>query len=116
MPERLAIFIDGGYLDAVLRDEFGLPRIDYKKLTEQLAGEDPLLRTHYYTCEPWQSSPPTEDESKRFSSAQRFHNYLRRIPNFEVRLGRLAYRGEHADGRPILEQKQVDILLAIDLV
>jgi uncharacterized LabA/DUF88 family protein len=116
VPERLGIFIDGGYLDAILRDEFNLPRIDYKKLATELAAAEPLLRTYYYTCEPWQSNPPTPDESKRFSSAQKFHNYLRRIPNFEVRLGRLAYRGKDSNGRPILEQKQVDILLAVELI
>jgi len=116
MPERLAIFIDGGYFDAVLRDEFKGTRIDYEKLILGLTSSNTLLRSYYYTCEPWQSNPSTNDESKRFSAAQRFHNYLRKIPNFELRLGRLAYRGQDINNNPILEQKQVDILLAIDLL
>lgn len=116
MAERVSIFIDGGYLDAVLRDEFKSTRIDYEKLVLELSKEKQLLRAYYYTCLPWQSNPVTEDESKRFSSAQKFHNYLKRIPNFEVRLGRLAYRGQDSNNRPILEQKQVDIMLAIDIL
>jgi uncharacterized LabA/DUF88 family protein len=116
MTERIAIFIDGGYLDAVLRDEFKGTRIDYEKFIAALCSSNTLLRSYYYTCEPWQSNPPSTDERKRFSAAQRFHNYLRRIPNFEVRLGRLAYRGQDIHNKPILEQKQVDILFAIDLL
>jgi hypothetical protein len=61
MPERLAIFIDGGYLDAVLRDEFKGTRIDYEKIILGLTSSNTLLRSYYYTCEPWQSNPPTND-------------------------------------------------------
>lgn len=119
MPERSALFIDGGYLDAILRDNFNGEHIDYQRLAQQLslAAGFPLLRTYYYTCEPWQSNPPTEDESRRFAGSQRFLNYLQKIPNYEIRLGRLAHRGTDINThQPILEQKQVDICLAIDLV
>jgi hypothetical protein len=36
---RIAIFIDGGYLDATTRSECGGIRIDYAKLAQKLAGE-----------------------------------------------------------------------------
>ena len=37
-------------------------------------------------------------------------------PVFEVRLGRLEFRGNAADGRPIFVQKRVDIMLGVDMV
>ena len=116
MSERIIILIDGGYLDAILRDQFNHTKISYPKFVTELAQGHTVLRTYYYTCEPWQSNPPTEDERRRISNAQKFRGYLQRIPNFEVRLGRLAYRGITTDGKVILEQKQVDILLALELV
>lgn len=115
MSERIIILIDGGYLDAALRDQFNHARISYPKFVAELAQDHTVLRTYYYTCEPWQNNPPTEDDRKRISNAQKFREYLQRIPNFEVRLGRLAYRGVSNNGSVILEQKQVDILLALEL-
>ena len=63
-----------------------------------------------------QASPPTEAEKARFASMQSFCNRLRRLDRFEVRLGKLAYRGLDAVGHPIFEQKRVDSMLAVDLV
>ena len=37
-------------------------------------------------------------------------------PRFEVRQGRLEFRGNAADGRPIFEPKRVDIMLGVDVV
>lgn len=47
---------------------------------------------------------------------QSFTNRLRRLARFEVRLGKLAYRGLDASNSPIFEQKRVDSMLAVDLV
>ena len=113
---RIAIFIDAGYLDHVLNDEFGRPRIDYAKLAQEMAGSHDILRTHYYCCLPYQSNPPTADETERFRKAREFHSVLNALPDFQVRTGRLARRGTHPDGSPIFEQKQVDLLMGIDLV
>jgi uncharacterized LabA/DUF88 family protein len=41
---------------------------------------------------------------------------LSRLPRFQVRLGKLEYRGRKADGSPIFAQKRVDILLGVDMV
>lgn len=112
---RIAIFIDGGYLDAVLRDEFRGARIDYALLAEEIARGHDLLRTYYYNCLPYQSNPPTTEESRRFGAARKFHEALNALPDFEVRLGRLARRGVNPDGSAHFEQKQVDLLLGIDL-
>ena len=113
---RIAIFIDGAYLDYCLRDEFNSSRIDYGTLAAQLSDGHDLLRTYYYHCLPYQSDPPTTEEASRFGRMQSFVSQLERLPRFSVKLGKLAFRGKRDDGRPILVQKRVDIMLGVDLV
>jgi uncharacterized LabA/DUF88 family protein len=115
MNFRGAIFIDGGYLDQVLLN-FDRARIDYSKFSNELLKDIPLLRTYYYHCLPYQSPNPTEEQRAEFASAERFHRSLSRLPSFTVRRGKLAYRGTDENGRPVFEQKRVDIALATDLV
>jgi uncharacterized LabA/DUF88 family protein len=119
MP-RAAIFIDGGYLNKVLQHEFNDTPIDYQELAvfiaQQIHPETDILRTYYYDCLPYQSDPPTEEEARRFGSAQNFIDALSRKPRFEVRLGRLARRGPDRGGQYYYQQKMVDVLLSIDLV
>jgi uncharacterized LabA/DUF88 family protein len=113
---RVAIFIDGGYLDFVLRG-FRTPTIGFERLAATLATPDDLLRTYYYHCLPYQSPTPTHEEADRFAAKQRFFHALGRLDRFEVREGKLAFRGlDQTTGRPIFEQKRVDIKLAVDLV
>lgn len=111
---RLSVFIDGAYLEYLLREEFDAPRIDFELLVKQVSAHRDLLRTYYYDCLPFQSEPPTAEERLRFSRRQAFHAALTRIPRFQLRLGKLARR--HDNGRVRYEQKRVDILLAVDLV
>jgi uncharacterized LabA/DUF88 family protein len=113
---RVAIFVDGGYLDYVLRD-YGFPKVDYQKFAKLLAGDAEILRTYFYHCLPYQSPKPTPEEAARFGARQGFLNALSRLDRFDVRLGKLEYRGKDAtSGKLIFEQKRVDILLAVDLV
>jgi len=113
---RAAIFIDGGYLDFLLREEFDYAKIDYFKLVEKMRQGIDLLRAYYYHCLPYQSSPPTKEESERFGKAQQFIYSLNKLPQFEVRLGKLACRGINKEtGKMIFEQRQVDLLLGTDL-
>lgn len=112
---RIAIFIDGGYWSYVLKDEFGLVKIDYGTLAAKLADGLDILRTYYYNCPPFQSSAPTQEEKERFSRAQSFFRALDRLPRYEVRLGRLAHRGLDQNGQPVFVQKRVDIMLGVDL-
>ena len=117
---RLAIFIDGGYVDALTRT-LGI-RVDYDKFVQSIvatiAAKTPdtmdVLRTYYYDCLPYQSNPPTSDERERFSSKRRFFKALEHIPRFQVREGRLAYRGDDNKGKPIFQQKRTDLLLGLD--
>lgn len=108
---RAAIFIDGGYLARVLKDEFGEPRLAFDKLSDLLSGSGyERLRTYFYYCMPYHSDPPTSEEKERYSRAQGWISSLQRLPRFEVRLGKLAKRGMS------FEQKRVDVLLSVDLV
>ena len=118
---RLAIFIDGGYLDALTREEYAT-RVDFAALAEEIRlvigakttdGLD-LLRTHYYDCLPYQSRTPTVEEAARFAGKRKFFSALEHIPRFVVREGRLMFRGLDVNGQPIFQQKRVDIQLGLD--
>lgn len=119
---RLAVFIDGGYLDVLAEKEFNC-RLDYRLLCEEITAivaagtAEPLdlLRTYYYHCLPFQSSRPTPEESERYARKRRFFDALRRLPRFEVREGRLAFVGMHKRARPIFQQKRTDMLLGLDV-
>ena len=115
MANRVAIFIDGAYLDNVLKEEFRNVRIDYQALSERLSGESDILRTYYYDCPPYQGNPPTDEEKERYASRRSFFTALERLPRYTVRLGRLGVRYSRS-GERRFEQKQVAILLGVDLV
>jgi uncharacterized LabA/DUF88 family protein len=110
-----AIFVDGGYFDRVSRD-CGSPRIDFGRLATELSRPNDLLRTYYYHCLPYLSPVPTPEEQERYAGKQRFFSALNRLNRFEVREGKLEYRGTDRDSqKPIFEQKRVDIALGVDL-
>ena len=91
--EKVAIFIDGGYLSKVLKDIYSSVAIDFSKFSELLVGDYQLLRTYYYNCMPYKSKDPTESENKRYNHMQAFINSLERFDRFTVKLGKLEYRG-----------------------
>ena len=117
------MFLDGAYLRELSRKEFRGVAVDYGQLAgrirDRIAGDtvEPLdiLRTYYYDCPPFQSEPPTDEESRRYGNYRRFTRALSYLPRFEVRLGRLQLQGRRPDGSPIFRQKQVDLLLGLDL-
>jgi len=110
-----AVFIDGGYLDKVLLLNHGGKKIDYQKLVRELVTPNELLRTYYYHCLPYQSNPPTTEESSRYAAMHGFCKALSHIPRFEVRLGKLAYRGNTTTGEKIFVQKRVDCMVGVDM-
>jgi uncharacterized LabA/DUF88 family protein len=112
---RIANFIDGAYLQFVLREEFGSPKIDFGRLAQKVADGREILRTYFYDCLPYQSQNPTQEERERFGKKQRFFAALEKNPRFQVRQGRLEFRGKDSKGAPIFEQKRVDILMGVDL-
>lgn len=113
---KVAIFIDGGYLSKVLAESFSCAKIDFAKLSSHLANGNPILRTYYYHCMPYKSAVPTAEQIKRYNNMQRFITSLEHLDRYEVRLGKLEYRGQNSDGTKIYQQKRVDILLGCDLV
>ncbi len=118
MGDSVAIFIDGGYLEKVLKEDFGQPKVDFKKLSleivRQVGGGRTLYRTYYYNCPPFQSSVPTDEERRRLASQESFIHALKQPSRLEIRMGRLVRRGQ--PGAYTYEQKQVDMLLGIDVV
>lgn len=107
---KVAIFLDGGYVDKVLKNDFTGTNIDYGKLSKEISQNKEILRTFYYHCLPYQGNPVTTEERERFSKAQKFHSALERLPRYEVRRGTLVKRDDR------FEQKGIDTLLSIDLV
>jgi uncharacterized LabA/DUF88 family protein len=102
--------IDGGYLDKVLHNDFSGVRVDIGKLADELCGGMERLRTYYYHCLPFQSTPPTQDERERFAAMDKFIYNLKKLPRFQFRQGKLQKIGNE------YKQKRVDILMAVDLV
>jgi uncharacterized LabA/DUF88 family protein len=110
-----AVFLDAGYVDKVLYYDHGNFRVDYGKLSNQMAAPDALFRAYYYHCMPYQSNPPSEEEKVRYAGKRRFMDALARLARFEVRLGRLAKVGINQAGKPIFMQKRVDCMLGVDM-
>lgn len=118
----LAIFIDGGYLDNISRDEYHV-RADIAKLGEEirkvvsnkLRDNIDILRMFYYDCLPYQSRIPTSEEAERFSKKRKYFYSIGRLPRVEVREGRLKFCGiDKQTGKPIFQQKRVDLQLGLD--
>ncbi len=109
--EKCAIFIDGGYLNRVLKNYLNEPRIDYAKLCEEICKKIKAdrLRTYFYHCLPFIRENNQEDLQKH-SSMQRFLSNLKRLPRFEIKLRRLQFIG----GK--FKQKMVDVLMSLDIV
>jgi uncharacterized LabA/DUF88 family protein len=114
LNDRAVVLIDGGYLNKVLTAIFPSQRIDYEKFSELVCGDCDRLRTYYYNCMPYQSSPPTEIEREKYSNMSKFLHRLEQLSRFQIKLGRLQkYYTENGDVD--FKQKRVDVLLAVDL-
>lgn len=110
--EKVCIFIDGGYVRAMLHKHYNDLPIDFLRLSEELSGNDERWRTYYYMCPPYQSAYPTPEERRMKSDMDRFFERLRSHPRFQVREGRLQRTND--PNKPFV-QKGVDVLLSIDL-
>ena len=110
-----AAFLDGGYVEKVLKFDHHQATIDFAKLVHVMVDPEELLRAYYYHCLPYQGDPPTDEERQRYASRHKFTTALSFLPRFEVRLGRLAFRGFDNNGQPIFQQKRVDCMLGVDM-
>lgn len=104
--KRVCVFIDGSNFYHGLKKHFGKTNIDFNKLSLTLctSGRD-LIRTYYYNA-----PVNKEDNEEVYKSQQRFFESLRKLPDLQLRLGRL----EHRDSGVI--EKGVDIYLAVDML
>lgn len=110
MVDKCAIFIDRGYLSKILKNKFNNFNIDYIKFCELICSELKLerLRTYVYTCMPIVRNNHIED-IKRKTNVLRFLNKLRRLPRFEVKLGKLQFIGNQ------FKEKMIDVLMSLDI-
>jgi uncharacterized LabA/DUF88 family protein len=108
--EKGAIFIDGGYLNKVLKFQFSNSKIDYLRFSELICLDLQLnrLRTYFYYCLPINRKGNVED-IERMINAQKFLENLKRLPRFEVKLGKLQLIGNQ------FRQKMIDILISLDI-
>lgn len=112
-----------GYIEGRCRGEFNSERISFDLLAAHVrslvasGAAEPLdlFRTYYYQCPPYQGNPPTKDERDRFAAYRKFTTALEYLDRFEVREGRLEFRGLDSSGQPIFQQKRVDLLLGLDI-
>ena len=108
--EKCALFVDGGYLNKILKKFFNAQDIDYLKLSDVICKDLRLrrLRTYYYQCMPIVREGNKIDSMKQ-ANMQRFLTNLRRLPRFDVRLGRLQLIGGQ------FRQKMIDVLMSLDI-
>lgn len=112
--DNTGVFIDGGYLSKVLK-RFGYPKVDIQKLAKWACGGSNLFRVFYYDCLPWQPPVPTPESQEEFGRKQSFLYSIGTIPRLTVRQGKLQFKGYDVDGKPILNQKRVDLMLGLDI-
>ncbi len=110
MGDKCAIFIDGGYLNKVLKNNFGAENIDYFRFSEEISSSLKVkrLRTYFYHCLPIVRANNPEDISRK-ANMQKFLANLKRLPRFEVKLGKLQIIGN------IFKQKMIDVLMSLDI-
>lgn len=123
---RCAVFIDGAYLEKLLREEHGGLPIDLEKLSnwlmEVVRSETPGIpiahfRSYYYHALPWEPHEgATDEERHRVQNKRSFFHRIEHLNRFEVRLGRTQRFYDDTSASYRYEQKGVDVLLSVDLV
>lgn len=109
MGNRLDIFVDGEYYNAIQRHfalSFDFPRfIDAvrRTLEDKVQLELEISHTFFYDCLP----PPADQQ--RYAKKLSFLNFLKTLRGVRVREGYVVSRGLG------LQQKQVDMLIGLDM-
>jgi len=111
---RAVVFIDNGYFNKVIRQQFKGSTVDYELFSNNICGNCERLRTYVYDCKPYQGNPPTGDEKHRVSQMDKFVTAIKRLPRFEMRFGDL--QKIWVDNKFTFKQKMADVLLSVDLV
>ncbi|MBM3233689.1 NYN domain-containing protein [Candidatus Pacearchaeota archaeon] len=110
VSEKCAIFIDRGYLGEITKTQFNNPTIDYLKLCDNICSDLKLnrLRTYVYTCLPIVKNNNPKDIERK-ARVQKFLSKLKRLPRFEIKLGKLQIIGNQ------FKQKMIDVLMSLDI-
>lgn len=103
--ESVCVYIDGSNLYHSMKSECARADLDFEKFVAWLVGKRKLVRTYYYNV-----PLPVAVDPNTAKGQQRFFDGLRRIPYFDVRLGRLEPRGN------TFVEKGVDVAIAIDML
>lgn len=117
---RLATFIDDGYLKKLAQQadiwiDYGMFAREIEEIIDRSTKEPlDLLRTYCYDCLPYKDKQSTQKDISRYDKARKKSVYLEGLPRFTVRQGTLKKRGTDANGKPIFEQKGVDLMLGLD--
>jgi uncharacterized LabA/DUF88 family protein len=104
-PLRAGIFVDEAYLYCVLRDEFHGARFPWRLTPSILAPGFRTVATNVYT------TPPADAEER--TGFETFRKIIEQENGYSLRLGVLV--PSKAPGKRY-EQKQVDVMLAVDMV
>jgi uncharacterized LabA/DUF88 family protein len=116
--EETLVFIDEGFLDKLLKLFGDGKRIKFDKFdfAKRITKKQNLLCKHlfYYTCPPFQSDKPTEEETKRKKGYDKFISALSKNKDITIREG-ILQKIVDEKGKLKYNQKGVDTLLTIDL-
>ncbi|PIN77608.1 NYN domain-containing protein [Candidatus Woesearchaeota archaeon CG10_big_fil_rev_8_21_14_0_10_34_12] len=107
--EKCAIFINGSYINKILKSQFSEAKVDYLKFSEKICSDLKLrrLRTYFYHCLPLVRNNNPQDISRK-ANMQKFLANLKRLPIFEIKLGKLQII------RNQFKQKMIDVLMSLD--
>ena len=110
MSKVCAIFIDGGYLKAILKNNNNFS-LDYFELSNKISKiiNAERLRTYYYDCLP-ALIEHNEKSKKLFQDKEKFLEKINSLPRFEIKLGKLQRIGN------TFRQKKIDVLMSLDIV
>ncbi|MEW5947189.1 MAG: NYN domain-containing protein [bacterium] len=104
--KRVMVFIDGSNLYHALKKVYLRANVDFEYMLANLVtpGRE-LIRAYYY------NAPVIAEEApENYRNQQRFFSALKKIPYFEIKLGRLVRRQNR------IVEKGVDVKLAVDMV
>ena len=85
--KKAIVFIDGNNFYHGLKSVGLSTQIDFKKFLYKLTQGYQLIKTYYYNSPYHQEKDP-----QKYRAQQRFFNYLKSLPRFELILGRLEKR------------------------
>jgi uncharacterized LabA/DUF88 family protein len=116
--EETLVFIDEGFVDKLTKFLGNDKRIKFDKFefANRLASQQNLKCKHlfYYTCPPYQSNNPNEQEMSLKKGYDKFIRALSENKNITIRQGR-CQKIINELGKIEYSQKGVDTLLTIDL-